>query len=274
LRLAPALVVLVIVASIFDMDGFRASAFWHVFQLSNIYFAATETVKPWVAGHLWSLNCLEQFYLVCPLVILLLPLQRVYVLAVAAWIAAVFIRTNGAHFGVNGWWTFFVLPFDSIAAGVLACLLMKHQKVAEVLASPAALACAAVVLFLPRFLWIGFGASESYRLLCEPALCVIVAGAFQGYRGPVGWLLGNRVARFLSQISYGVYMYHLMVWWLVVQVFPDLFDKGPRTFLVISLLTMLVATASWYLIEQPISKLKDRFPTGASAKRKAILAAS
>jgi peptidoglycan/LPS O-acetylase OafA/YrhL len=99
----------------------------------------------------------------------------------------------------------------------------------------------------------------------QPALCAIVVGAFHGYSGPVGALLESPPARFLSKISYGVYIYHLMVWWLVVQWFPELFHKNFTTFAVVSSLTIIVATASWYLIEEPVSRLKRLFPATGRA---------
>jgi peptidoglycan/LPS O-acetylase OafA/YrhL len=264
IRLFPALLVLVLFALVFDMDGFRASFGWHALQLSNIYFSLTESTKPWIAGHLWSLNVLEQYYLIWPLVILLLPIQRIYVVVLTILVGTIFLRVNGGHLGVNGWWTFFVFSADPIAAGALAYLLTTNAKVAEVLRSQPALLASIVVLASPLFLWEGFGHSETYRLLMQPALCAIVVGAFHGYGGLIGWALSNPIVRFLSTISYGVYIYHLMVWWLVVQVVPELFVTDPRTFVVISALSILLATVSWYAIEEPISRLKDKLPTTTS----------
>lgn len=261
LRLFPALLVLVGVAVVVDADGIRSSFPWHALQLSNIYFSLTQAAKPWVLGHLWSLNVLEQSYLVWPLVILLLPIQRTYVAILAIIASAVFVRANAANLNIDGYWSFFVFAYDPIAAGVLAYLLATNDSVARVMRSVPALITSLVVLASPYFLWKDFGASETYRLAIQPALCCIVAGAFHGYSGWVGRLLQSGIARFLSKISYGVYMYHLMLWWLVAQVFPESFEKGIGTFLLLSGLSVIAATVSWYLIEEPVSRLKSRFPT-------------
>ena len=261
LRLFPALLVLVIVAVVFNADGIRDSFGWHALQMSNIHFSLTESFAPWVTAHLWSLNLLEQFYLVAPLVILLLPRAGTYLSLIGILIGSLFIRANWGQFGIDGWWPNLVLSFDPIAAGALAYLLAQNEEVARVMRSRPALLVSVIVMASPLFMWEGFGASESYRLLIQPALCCIVVGAFHGYGGLVGALLQSGVARFLSKISYGVYIYHLMAWWLVVQLVPDLFVRGMRTFVVMSAITIVVATLSWYLIEEPISKLKDRVPT-------------
>ena len=72
-----------------------------------------------------------------------------------------------------------------------------------------------------------------------------------------------------AKISYGVYMYLLMVWWLAAQVVPDAFHKSAGTFVGLSAPSIVAATLSWYLIEEPVSRLKDRFPT-TTAKSPAL----
>ncbi|WP_136646339.1 acyltransferase [Tabrizicola sp. YIM 78059] len=261
LRLFPALCILVGLAAFFDIDGFRSEALWHLAQLSNVRFVMIEAYQPWVLSHLWSLNVLEQFYLVWPVVILLLPLPRIYVVTLVLITALTFVFANAEAMGISGWVKQLVLSGAPIAFGAFAYLLQRNDAVRQVVVTPLALVTSIAVLFSPLLLWEGFGNSDSYRILSMPALAVIVVGAFQGFRGPVGWLLGSRPARFLSQISYGVYMYHMLVWWAVGEAFPDLYQRDLRTFLVITLLTMVAATLSWYLIEEPISRLKRHFPT-------------
>jgi peptidoglycan/LPS O-acetylase OafA/YrhL len=261
LRLFPALIVLVIVGVAFDMDGFSQVWPWHLFQASNIHFAYSKTVTPWVAGHLWSLNIIEQFYLIWPLVILFLSLRQIYVITIGLMLVGMFLHSHGGHFGIDGWWRFFVIPFDPILAGALTYLLARHADFVAVVSSTRAMIVALVVIFSPIFLWDGYSDSDTYRLLSQPALCAVVLGAFVGYRGPIGWALQNPVAVFLSKISYGVYMYHLAVWWLVIQVFPEYSNVGLHTFFVISGVTVIVATASWYGLEEPFSRLKILIPT-------------
>ncbi len=55
--------------------------------------------------------------------------------------------------------------------------------------------------------------------------------------------------------------------WLVVQVQPDLYRRDWRTFTVMLAVSVLAATVSWYLIERPLSRLKDVFPTTRAALR-------
>ncbi|MDN3355673.1 acyltransferase [Actinomadura sp. DC4] len=73
-------------------------------------------------------------------------------------------------------------------------------------------------------------------------------------------ILGNRVMRFLGRISYGVFL-----WQVAVSVgWYDLTGHEPFTghflveFPVIAALTVVIATASFYLVERPVLRLASR----------------
>lgn len=261
LRLMPPLLVLVAFGYATDADGFRQYGLMHLSQLSGVAFALQENFKPWIAAHLWSLNSLEQFYLLCPLLIFYCRLPMIHFVVAALWIVIVFVRANGEQLGLDRWWTELVINADPILAGMMTYLLCLNAGFARFVGTWTCRTAALALLLLPMVLWSGFGASDSYRLLCEPALSVIVAGAFFGYQGPIGALLQSAAARFLSKISYGVYIYHLPVWWVLGTLDPRLYEKSLAVAPILTLATVLVATASWILVEEPLQRLKARFPT-------------
>lgn len=262
LRLLPALVVLVAVGSLFDIDGFRERAWWHILPLSNLSFAYYGDVRPYVTGQLWSLSVLEQFYVLWPLVMLFLPLPLVYLAAGAGWILTVFLRVNAAQIGISDWYVWPILAADPIFLGATSYLLCQFRRFAATACALAVQLAALAIFALPYLLWDGFGRSESFRLLVQPALAVIVVGAFFGYGGLVGRVLGHPLMGFLSKISYGVFVYHLLVLWAIDVLVPGLRENQPALWspLVIAM-TLLTATLSWYVIEEPIARLKRYFPT-------------
>lgn len=253
--------ILVAVASIFDIAGFRSSALWHLAQMSNIYFLVTREYQPWVVGHVWSLNVLEQFYLIWPPVILFLSIRRIYMLSLAIILVTSFVHVHAYSMGLDWYWSHLIFASGPIAFGAFAYLLQRNLEVRRAATTRPALALCLAVFISPLFMWEGFGSSPTYYILCMPALAAIVTGAFAGYSGPVGWTLASPVSAFLSKISYGVYIYHVLVWWMVGEFYPSLMTPGPATFLIVSTITLIVALASWYLVEEPISRLKRHFPT-------------
>jgi peptidoglycan/LPS O-acetylase OafA/YrhL len=265
LRLFPPLLITFVLAYILDADGFRSSAGWHILPTSNIYFSINETTRPWVVGHLWSLNLLEQFYLTWPLAILFLSEKTLHIVIILGIFALTFVRANASALGVDGWWLFFVFSFDPILMGAFFYLIQRHRQIHEVLTGRFATALSLAILVSPILIshldaWHEFGHSDSYRFLSQTAIAVLVVGAFAGYSGPIGWSLKSSLARFLAKISYGVYVYHLLIWYVIVQIYPSLFAKGPMTFIVLTALTIVIAMLSWRFIEAPISRMKRYFP--------------
>jgi len=86
--------------------------------------------------------------------------------------------------------------------------------------------------------------------------------------------LGNKWLIRMGKISYGIYLYHLVVpelWvngneWFAARGIDFLFnssmpeDLKPAWYFIQQFtLVILVSTISWYLIEKPINNLKNRF---------------
>ena len=94
---------------------------------------------------------------------------------------------------------------------------------------------------------------------------VVVASAVEGGR----WLSGAAL-RFIGKISYGMYIWHLVVMRMIVhvQISPDL--ASPQMWWVFYLLraggticgAVVLALISWYVIEQPFLRLKRFVPNG------------
>jgi peptidoglycan/LPS O-acetylase OafA/YrhL len=70
-------------------------------------------------------------------------------------------------------------------------------------------------------------------------------------------ILGNRVMRFLGKISYGVFLWQFVVMftWFDVSGHPPFTGNLLVDFPITALLTVGVATVSYYLVEEPVRKL-------------------
>jgi peptidoglycan/LPS O-acetylase OafA/YrhL len=82
-------------------------------------------------------------------------------------------------------------------------------------------------------------------------------------RGAIRWLLRSRVAQAIGVISYGIYLWHQLFIdrfqrWTHTPVFGGRFGE---TLAFVLAGSVLVAAASWLVVERPILSLKDRWPT-------------
>lgn len=97
------------------------------------------------------------------------------------------------------------------------------------------------------------------------AALVGVILAFSPHSRLMGAVLDNPPARFVATISFGLYIWHYLFLELSRQVWPDvqyfgIVDLGDWAFKisVIYGVTVVVATASWYLFEKPIVEWSQR----------------
>lgn len=264
LRLMPPLLLMLAVAGYFNILGIRSSLWMHCLQLSNIHFAQVEDFDPWITSQLWSLNAVEQFYVVWPFVILLVPMRHLFRVMLLLLFAVLLLRVNGDEFGLNGWWRNIVFVHDPIIVGALTCLMARNRALLKELTATPTLVMAIAVIASPYLLGPDFGASEYYRIAIQPALAALTLGAYRGYGGLVGYALNNPITAYVTKISYGVFVYHLALWWMVVEHSSLEYDRGAGTFTLMLIVSAGVATLSWELVEKPLSRLKRHFPIGVA----------
>jgi peptidoglycan/LPS O-acetylase OafA/YrhL len=83
----------------------------------------------------------------------------------------------------------------------------------------------------------------------------------------LGRLLDNGLARFIARISFGIYVWHFVIMWLIEKLRPGSFrtsgEEGWETWLMTNAMvlgiTIVVATLSFYLLEQPVVRWARKF---------------
>lgn len=277
LRLCPPLYLSLLVAVLLGLPRVREDILWHVGFATNFYVMHTGYWPP-VVSHLWSLAVQEQFYVLWPVLILLTPRRYFVRVLVGAAVAAFAWRFACIAWDVNPVirWTMLIGSLDSFATGALIAWL-AGGKVSRVLMTErqrwsiglAAFACLMIARYL-RYepqgnLWV-----STIEVFEAVFIGWVVASTAQGWRGPIGRLLGSRWLGYLGKISLGIYLFHV----LVHIVFGPLLDRMALTahhgsltrVLALVLISVAVAMASWHLFEKPLSRLKPSI-IGASARR-------
>ena len=232
--------------------------------VQNIVMGARETFGAGWLGVTWSLAVEEQFYLVLPLVVFLVPRRVLPQALLAAVLCAPVLR------GLTGGFESFVgMPWraDSLLMGaLLACGLRapgfvaaagRHRRGLRTLFLML-LAGAAVMTWKKHV----FGMLDHSWLAALYALVIFLP--LLGRDGRFARALRFPGLTWLGRVSYGVYMFHqpvsgLVHGWLrgAVPGIQSARDAG-ITLLALAL-TLLAAAASYYLIEQPIFRYGHTF---------------
>ncbi|MCJ2176977.1 acyltransferase family protein [Novosphingobium album (ex Hu et al. 2023)] len=256
LRLWPAYYAALAIALITNVHDLRDSATWHILYATNIYFAVTNNWWPQVIVSWWSLSVEEQFYLVWPILLLAVPRRWQAASAIAFCLGGLMLRALFPSDSV----AYYTLPFaslDSLTGGALLAMAEHRGRLSKwfpLIALPV-LALQLWAWELPPAL-----ATQCYETSFAVVFTCIVAVLSRGYAGPLNWIFGSPLARYLGKISYGIYLYHMFVRVLLQEfsypLAPSLMTVGFHMFAVGTLLTVALASLSWYVLEAPMNRLK------------------
>jgi peptidoglycan/LPS O-acetylase OafA/YrhL len=277
LRLYPALIVMLIVwtpaftwivpsatPAIAAKDALVAATY-----TSNIYMTWRGT---WLGPftHTWSLALEEQYYLIWP-VVLLLVLRRtrretLAVICFAAALVAAILTVHDFRYGAATY------PLQSTSLGLLcgsALALAAGMRPVRAMrgAAGASTGVALLVLELVAFSLTTAVPSGVYVVVSVVASSFLVASNGIGSGDHwVGRLLTLRWLRDLGRISYGVYLWHYPVTlaaerglasWTPIERFP-----------LVAVISIGVAAVSFRYVESPFLRLKDRFEPTVQADTK------
>lgn len=266
-RLAPAVVVMLlattIAATIILMPdalvrygrSLAATAALHAnyyFLENSGYFDGASHAKPLL--HMWSLAVEEQFYLVWPLVLVVLARRgRALLIATAILFAASLAH---AHYEASRLpaFAFFSLStraYELLVGAVLAVLVKRHD-LARIASGPATQAFGFVGLgLIAASMLIVDGAWTFPGLSALPA-CIgsaLVIFAGLGSASPVGRAVAVAPLRLLGLVSYSLYLWH----WPVIALATYRLERPPSTIEMSALIfaSLALATVSLIFVERP-----------------------
>lgn len=239
--------------SIIAYSGFVSN--WLFLSEVN-YFDVPAHYKPLL--HTWSLSVEEQFYLLFPIIILFL--KKIHQKWVTAFYALVFVASLALSyvfmFSGNSEAAFFnsFARFWEIAlGGLLACGAipqLNSKGLQEAMTALGLLMIAASLFFVRETMdYNGLGS-----LVPTLGTAMVIHAKSEG----LGKLISLPPVRAIGLISYAMYLWHWPLFVYIKFVFPS---AGAVHYLIAIVLTILLSTLSYFLIEQPIRKktfLKSR----------------
>lgn len=254
LRIFPVFYLVLAMAALINIGPVRATIGWHVTYLTNVYLFERGAWHGSIS-HLWSLAVEEQFYLFWPFVVLSLTERRL-----APVIGAMVCLAPLSRLLVGGPMNS-VLPtscLDSLGAGALLALphtrdLMMRvgRNVGMPLMGGALALRFAGANNLPLEVALDFGVSLGSAWL--------VGSAAQRFTGSIGAALELKPVAYIGTISYGLYLFHGFMPYVLGRYVPGFIDMTwPSRAVLLAIATLVVASVSWKVFEAPILRLKER----------------
>jgi len=259
-RLYPILLLSLASGAILGIEQIRETLPWHLAYMSNFYIVK---IGAWPRGPLpnyWSLAVEEQFYLIWPLVIFLLP-RRWLPAAFAALIAsslAFRLSWRAAGLGDLGAW---VLPpgsFDALAMGAWLALFKGSRRFLGWIGA------VGLCLWLTANCSAWFGETWFVKNgevgTTGAAMCFvwIIARAAEGFRGVAGKIMDNPGLRYIGAISYGIYILHDFTPYYLREAGLQRLPGWLFSAIAVAA-TFLLASISWHFIERPIARAGRRW---------------
>ena len=233
--------------------------FWHEMRWYHIaaavfYAANMDLSRPWIFGHLWSLSIEEQFYLLWPFAVKKWRRHATTILVCVFLATPVFraaLYAFKVHNGLVGSLPVFA---DELAVG---CLLAIFATRLPRISGYLAVAMVAIMILVPWFPATSATRSLFMLFVLRPLQQLSIAGIVLHviqvpYRAlnwqPISWV---------GKISYSLYLWQ------------ELFCSNPALHwgYVLVLPALACACLSYYVVEQPMLRLRERLAKKAETNR-------
>lgn len=224
---------------------FRHELRWYHAVAAVLYLANFDFAHPWFLGHLWSLSVEEQFYFLWPGVLKKWHRHRVSILlGVIAFAPLYRVGCHLLQLHGRADETFPAVA-DVLATGCLAAILTPQL--------PKIKPGWVVAMLLPVTLVPTYAGALQFHItalllfVLWPLMHLSIAGVLLHVVETPYWILNAPPVVWLGKISYSLYLWQ--------QLFAYGSRSRPLYFL---LFAVGLATASYYLVEQPMLRLRER----------------
>lgn len=276
LRIWPLYFLIVIIASILffvfkdhetDISTFSHSIIYYILFLPNVAFIMHNTLE--YARILWSVGSEEQFYFVWPWIMKIKNnkttiLVFIFIILFFSLAPHIFDYINNKYLNNSRNILFhlsrilYYMSFNSMATGgLLAFLYCYYPQYIKFLFNKALQFICLITLLYCWIFNIKFIINDQFFATLFGILILNLA-----LNPNVIFTLENKLFNYLGKISFGLYVYHFMAFnlntFFITKMLHLPFHINIAFFLLGVIVTVFMATVSYYFLEKPFLKLKQR----------------
>lgn len=279
IRIFPIYYLTILVLYILNEPPIREKIWWYLTYSTNIYIAIKQT---WLgtSDHLWSLAVEEQFYLFFPFIVFFVP-TRYLTKVLYGFIGISVLLRLFFYLNDTAWMTPYVLMPTCLDAfgmgGLLAYFFYNNNEKVKSFITNKTWLLVSLILYVGIVIW-GKQFEEGHNIITVVFLRLfesffslfLVGNAAYGFTGLTKDFLENRISVYLGRISYGLYIYHKFIYNFyydspthpisrILKKLPFIAENISLKIIFLYLITIGIATLSWFLIEKPINRWKEKF---------------
>jgi peptidoglycan/LPS O-acetylase OafA/YrhL len=290
LRIFPIYFLVIFLGIFFNIQPIRTISPWFIFYLPNLYIILNQQ---WIGvwDHFWTLAVEEQYYLFFPFIVFSIssnhyPRLLIGMICLGFISRLSFFLYFSDEFVEENWFLNYVNPISALDSfglgGLLAYLHLYKKDTFDKIASDNF-----ALIFLIFLCFCNFFLDENSQFQHNNIYSSVFEISFFAYfsfflvakvSSETNYMLTKilmfKPLMYLGQISYGLYVYHNFIynyyhlenntlWWYFLRKVPTeyqgMINFTPLLFLLNFLILVVVASLSWYLIEKPINRLKNKF---------------
>ncbi len=271
LRIFPAYYLLVIYLLYINHANTRQIAPWLLTYTSNLLQCKADSALGDFT-HFWSLAVEEQFYLIWPLIILMV--REKYILRIILlFISVSFISRLACYLFIANWQTgaYFTLNlFFPLCLGALMAYSQRYSQKLHATFNNYALLCFFVLFYALVFyvnevyVSLNFfrGVLDEYLFSIAIAF-IIYKAAHDDFKYLGKFILSHEIIVYIGKISYGLYLYHLFVpalyWNYLAPRLQITINSMNTVWVFFFIIALVLAICSYHFIEKPFNNLKKRF---------------
>jgi peptidoglycan/LPS O-acetylase OafA/YrhL len=266
LRICPIYYLTIFVLYFCNLPGFNKNLPFYLTYTENFNVFLT---KEWDKfSHSWSLAVEEQFYLIWPFIIVFSKKEHLLkVLIFIIFLGPVFSLFQARFLYGIGEYVLTPTCFDSFGIGALLAYYNVEKNIEPVKKWVKLLLPLSILLTYYWNIAPSGGHFQYFRRFFESIVAAglilfCLSDSFSALRVK---LLENRVMNQLGIVSYGIYLFHFPLpdlYWKTKQYFPFSFgavDVALTNYLILVFILIFLAFLSYYLVEKPILRFKNRF---------------